>query len=209
MISLVLQYREALIKGLALTVEITVLAAIGAFLLGALLACLRQLPNFFLRRAIDSYVEFIRNVPSVVKVFFLYFVAGWTGWTSAVIGLAIHQSAYICDAVDVGFRAIPREQSEASWALGHDRSDIFRLILLPQVWPIAMPALTNQFIEVLKNSSIAMLISVEELTFQTQQIELDTFRGFEAATVVTAIYVALALVMAGIAMLIERSLARR
>ena len=207
--SVILTYRDALINGLVVTVQITICAAIGAFLLGVILACLRQLPFYFLKRLVDVYVEFIRNIPSIVKVFFLYFVMGWEGWQSAVVGLAIHQSAYICDALDAGFRSVPREQSEASWALGHNRFATFRFVLLPQIWVVSLPSITNQLIEVLKNSSIVMLIGVQELTFQAQQIEADTFRGFEAATVVTAIYIMLAFGIAGGASWFERKVARR
>jgi len=207
--SVLATYWQAILHGLWVTVQITVWGGIGAFVIGVALGCLHQLPGYLLRRAIDAYVEFIRNIPAVVKVFFLYFVLGWEGWESAVVGLAIHQSAYICDAVDAGFRSVPREQAEASWALGHSRLEVFRYVLLPQTWTVSLPSITNQLIEVLKNSSIVMLIGVQELTFQAQQIETDTFRGFEAATAVTAIYVVLAFAIAGATAWFERKVARR
>lgn len=207
--SVIATYWEAILTGLSVTVQITVCAAVGAFCLGIILGCMHQLPSYFVRRGIDVYVEFIRNIPAIVKVFFLYFVMGWEGWQSAVVGLAIHQSAYICDAVDAGFRSIAREQTEASWALGHSRLDVFRYVLLPQIWIVSLPSITNQLIEVLKNSAIVMLIGVQELTFQAQQIETDTFRGFEAATVVTLIYILLAFSIAGAATWFERKVTRR
>lgn len=202
-------YWGALLTGLFVTVQITVCAALGAFILGIILGCLHQMPSYFMRCCIDAYVEFIRNIPAIVKVFFLYFVMGWEGWQSAVVGLAIHQSAYICDAIDSGFRAISREQSEASWALGHSHFEIFRFVLLPQIWVVSLPSITNQLIEVLKNSSIVMLIGVQELTFQAQQIETDTFRGFEAASVVTLIYIVLAFAIVGAANWFQRKVTRR
>jgi polar amino acid transport system permease protein len=202
-------YWGAILNGLSVTVQITVCAALGAFILGIILGCLHQMPSYFLRRCIDAYVEFIRNIPAIVKVFFLYFVMGWEGWQSAVVGLAIHQSAYICDAIDSGFRSVAREQSEASWALGHSHFEIFRFVLLPQIWVVSLPSITNQLIEVLKNSSIVMLIGVQELTFQAQQIETDTFRGFEAASAVTSIYIVLAFAIVGAANWFERKVTRR
>lgn len=202
--SVLWDYREALWQGFLMTVQITVAAGIGAFLIGVLLACMRQLSLGVLTPWIAAYVEFMRNLPAVVKVFFLYFVMGWDTWTAAVVGLTLHQSAYICDAVDSGFRSIPREQTEAAWALGHSRTEIFRLVLLPQAWSISIPSITNQLIEVLKNSSVAMLISLQELTFQVQQIETDTFRGFEAATFVTVVYFAVAFTIASIAGRLEK-----
>lgn len=207
--SVLLGYREVLIAGFVMTVQITLVAATGALLIGVVLSCFRQLPIYMVQRLIDAYVEFIRNIPAIVKVFFLYFAMGWEAWHSAVVGLAVHQSAYICDALDSGFRSVPQEQTEASWALGHSRLEIFRFVLLPQIWSVSLPSITNQLIEVLKNSSIVMLIGVQELTFQAQQIEADTFRGFEAATVVTAVYILLAFSIAAGATYVERRVSRR
>lgn len=197
-------YREALWTGLQLTLQITALSMIGAFVLGTLLACLKQLPSYLLDRLIYAYVEVIRNIPSVVKVFFLYFVAGLDALPAAVLGLSMHQSSYICDVLESGFRAIPREQSEAAWACGHGRTQIFLFVLLPQVWAIVLPALTSQFIEIVKNSAAAMLIGINELTFQTQNIDVETFRGFEAATAVTVLYLLLSLGIAGSMAILER-----
>jgi polar amino acid transport system permease protein len=197
-------YREALWSGLQLTVQITLLTMVGALLLGTAVACLRQLPSYFIGRAVLTYVEVIRNIPSVVKVFFLYFVAGLDALPAAVLGLSLHQSSYISDVLDAGFRSIPREQSEAAWACGHGHSQIFLHVLLPQVWAIVLPALASQFIEIVKNSAAAMLLGIKELTFQTQNIDVETFRGFEAATAVTLIYLALALTIAGTMTLLER-----
>jgi ABC-type amino acid transport system permease subunit len=151
-------------------------------------------------------VEVLRNLPIVVKLFFLYFVLGLDAMTAAIIGLVTHQSAYIADIVTSGFRAIPREQSEVAWCCGHGPAQVFAHVLLPQVVRFAMPPMTTQFIEVVKNSAAAMLIGVEELTFQTQHIESETFRGFEAATTATLMYVAFALAIATAAHLAARRL---
>jgi len=202
-------YREALCSGLYLTVKISIFTMIGSLLLGTFVACLRQLPSFAIERAMTVYVELIRNIPSVVKVFFLYFVAGLDALPAAVLGLSLHQSSYIADVLDSGFRAIPREQSEAAWACGHDRRQIFVHVLLPQVCAITMPPLASQFIEIVKNSAAAMLLGIKELTFQTQNIDVETFRGFEAATVVTLIYLGLALFIAGVMTLLQRRLTWR
>lgn len=204
--SVIWDYREALWTGVLLTLQITALSMIGALLLGTVLACLKQLPSYLLGRLVTTYVELIRNLPSVVKVFFLYFVVGLDALPAAVIGLSMHQSSYICDVLDSGFRSIPREQSEAAWAGGLTRAQIFLFVLLPQVWGIVLPPLTSQFIEILKNSAAAMLLGVGELTFQTQTIDVETFRGFEAATSVTLIYLMLALAIVGAAKLIETRL---
>ena len=207
--SVIWDYREALLSGLAYTLAITALTMIGATLLGILVACLHQQPSYVVIRLAETYVEVIRNIPSVIKVFFLYFVAGLDAMPAAVLGLSIHQSSYIADVLDAGFRSVPREQSEAAWACGHSRLQILHHVLLPQVVTTVMPPLTSQFIEIVKNSAVAMLLGIKELTFQTQNIDVETFRGFEAATAVTVIYLALSLTIAGGMALIGRQLTWR
>ena len=207
--SVIWDYREALLSGLAFTLAITALTMIGATLLGILVACLHQQPSYVVGRLAETYVEVIRNIPSVIKVFFLYFVAGLDAMPAAVLGLSIHQSSYIADVLEAGFRSVPREQSEAAWACGHSRLQILHHVLLPQVVTTVMPPLTSQFIEIVKNSAVAMLLGIKELTFQTQNIDVETFRGFEAATAVTVIYLALSLTIAGGMALIRRRLTWR
>jgi polar amino acid transport system permease protein len=207
--SVVWDYREALLSGLALTLEITALTIVSATVLGILVALLRQQPSYVAARLAETYVEVIRNIPSVIKVFFLYFVAGLDAMPAAVLGLSVHQSSYIADVLDAGFRSVPREQSEAAWACGHNRLQIFRHVLLPQVASTVLPPLTSQFIEIVKNSAVAMLLGIKELTFQTQNIDVETFRGFEAATAVTVIYLSLSLTIAGGMALAGRRLAWR
>ena len=195
--------------GLALTLQISVWSIVGSFILGTVIGCIGALPSFLAQRLVATYVELLRNIPSVVKLFFLYFVIGLDAMPAAIIGLVTHQSAYIADMIAAGFRAIPREQFEAAYACGHTRPQIFQHVLLPQVFRFVLPPLTTQFIEVLKNSAVAMLLGIEELTFQTQEIETQTFRGFEAATVVTALYLALAMVVVGAMSAVERALRAR
>jgi His/Glu/Gln/Arg/opine family amino acid ABC transporter permease subunit len=101
--SVIWDYREALLSGLALTLEITALTVVGATMIGVLVACLRQQPSYLWGRLAEAYVEVIRNIPSVIKVFFLYFVAGLDAMPAAVLGLSVHQSSYIADVLDAGF----------------------------------------------------------------------------------------------------------
>jgi polar amino acid transport system permease protein len=190
-------FRGALLGGLALTVALSGVAIIGSLLLGALAGSIGSFAGPMGRRLASAYVEAMRNTPVVAKIFFLYFVAGLDAIPAGLIALTLHQSGYIADVVASGFRAVPREQWEAAWSQGLGRATTFLRVLLPQVWRIVLPPLTSQFVEVLKNSAVVMLIGLEELTFQTQRIEHETFRGFEAATAVTLLYVALALLISG------------
>jgi His/Glu/Gln/Arg/opine family amino acid ABC transporter permease subunit len=191
--SVLWQYRDVLLFSFGVTVFFSIISIAASSLLGIILGCLGTLDSAPLRRAVAAYVELMRNLPVVVKLFFLYFVIGLDALPSGFIALVTHQSGYIADVIASGFRAVPREQAESAYSQGATRPQIFLFVLLPQVLRIALPPLTNQFVEVVKNSAVIMFIGVEELTFETQQIAHDTFRGFEAATGATVLYLAIAL----------------
>jgi ABC-type amino acid transport system permease subunit len=96
---------------------------------------------------------------------------------------------------------------EAALCSGHTYSQAFRYILVPQAVRVIIPPLTTQYTQVIKNSSVVMLIAIEELTFQTQMIEQQTFRGFEASTAATILYILLVFVVVGCMSLVQRRLA--
>jgi polar amino acid transport system permease protein len=203
---LIWDYRAVLWHGLLITLQLSVLSIIGSTIVGVIVGCLGTLPSFLARKLVGTYIDILRNIPVVVKFFFLYFGFGLDAIPAALIGLTLHQSAYIADTLAAGFRSIPREQFEAAYASGYTGRQSFIHILLPQVFRNVIPPMTTQYIEIVKNSAIGMMIGIEELTFQTQHIEAETFRGFEAATVVTFAYIGLALLIVAGMNVLERRL---
>jgi polar amino acid transport system permease protein len=123
-----------------------------------------------------------------------------------VIGLSVFQSTYIAEVVRSGLQSIPRTQLEAARSSGLSFLQMLRYVLFPQAIIRIVPALSIEFINIIKNSSAAMTIGVMELTFQTQEISARTFRGFEAATAITLLYVALALIVVLLLRWAERTL---
>ena len=121
----------------------------------------------------------------------------------------LHQSAYIADVTSAGLRSVSHGQLEAAWSCGHSNIQAFRYVLLPQAIGIVIPPLTTQYIEILKNSAILSMIAVEDLTFQTQMIEIESFRGFEAATAATLMYLIVALAIAAMMSWLQRVMAKR
>ena len=198
------QYRAALWDGLVTTVWLSALAIIGSTVVGVLVGCLGATPSFFLRRLTAAYTELLRNLPLLVKVFFFYFVLSMPTIPAALLGLVLHQSAYIADVTGAGIRSVARGQLDAGLALGHRYWQVFRFVVLPQAVRIVIPPMTTQYVSVIKNSSIVALIAVEDLTYQTQQINVETFRGFEAATAATVLYVIVALAVIGSMTLLQR-----
>ncbi|MGD9742341.1 MAG: amino acid ABC transporter permease [Dongiaceae bacterium] len=203
------EYRHVLWDGFCLTMVLffwgTLFSLGASLLLGVVGASRHWVPA----RAVDLYVEFNRNTPLVVKMFFLYFAFSFDAFTAAVAALALHQSAYMAEVVRAGIQTIARGQIEAGLSSGFTRRAVMSRIVLPQALMIIIPPMTTQILEVLKNTSIAMTISVEEVTFQTQQIEALTFRGFEAATAGTIAYLLVGLMVAGAAIKLEQVLQLR
>lgn len=188
-------YRHLLWHGLVLTVQLSAAAMVASLLLGSVVGIGRASEAAWLRRAVGGYVEFFRNIPLIVQLFFWYFAVGLETWPAAFVGLTVYTSAYIGEVVRAGIQSIPRAQLEAARSLGLTSLQVVRHVIFPQALLRVIPALAIEFINVIKNSSIAMTIGLAELTFQTQQIESQTFRGFEAATAVTLLYIVLAFVV--------------
>ena len=202
-------YRAALAGGFAITLVVSALAILGATLLGVLVGCLRGSGSYLLRRLTATYTELLRNLPLIVKLFFLYFVVGLPALPAALAALVLHQSAYIADVTATGLRSIGRGQFDAGLSLGLKRWQVYRRIILPQTVRVMLPPMTSQYVSVIKNTSVVALIGVADLTFQTQQINVETFRGFEAATAATLLYMlAAGAVIAGMARLQRRQVVR-
>ena len=203
------EYRVLLLDGLVTTLLLFAAGTLLSVALGIVMGSVGSSRDRWLRRFGEIYVEVNRNTPLVVKLFLLYFGSGLDAYSSAILGLALHHSAYMAEVIRSGIQSIPSGQIEAGRATGLTRLQVIRHITLPQALVIVIPPLTTQILEVLKNSSIAMTITIPELTFQTQQIEANTFRGFEAATAATLAYLIIAALIAGAAIALERALMER
>ena len=210
-----------LLQGLLTTVELSVLAWILAIALGILSGALRTVAFTPLRAVAVFYVEFFRNVPLLVWMFFWYFgvppllpraVQDWlfnhgAEFWAAVIALGVYTGARMSEVIRAGILAIPRTQFEASVAMGLTVGQAYRLIILPIALRLIVPPMTNESLNLLKNSSVALTISVAELTFQTRQVETYTAKAIEALTAGTLIYLALCLGIATIMSRLERRFA--
>ena len=210
-----------LLQGLLTTIELSVLAWILALSLGILAGALRTVAFTPLRVVAVFYVEFFRNVPLLVWMFFWYFgvppllprgIQDWlfnhgAEFWAAVIALGVYTGARMSEVIRAGILAIPRTQFEASLAMGLSVGQAYRLIILPIALRLIVPPMTNESLNLLKNSSVALTISVAELTFQTRQVETYTAKAIEALTAGTLIYLVLCLSIATIMSRIERRFA--
>lgn len=190
-----IEYRQLLLEGLILTVQLSIVSAVLSFAIGSIVGAGRHFLPGATGWVLAAYIEFFRNIPPIVQFFFWYFAVGFDSFVGAVIGLSIFQSTYIAEVVRSGLQSIPKTQVEAARSSGLNFLQMLSYVTFPQAIIRIVPALSIEFINIIKNSSAAMTIGVVELTFQTQEIAYRTFRGFEAATAVTLLYVALALIV--------------
>ena len=210
-----------LLQGVLMTLEISALAWILAVALGILSGALRTVPFRPLRAVATFYVEFFRNVPLLVWMFFWYFgvppllPAAAQDWLfshgaefwAGMFALGVYHGARFSEVMRSGIQAIPRTQFEAAHAMGFTTWQVYRLIILPVALRLIVPPATSESLNLLKNSSVALTISVAELTFQTRQIETYTAKAIEALTAGTLIYLALCLSIATIMARVERRFA--
>ena|SRR5512139_3837758 len=210
-----------LLQGVITTLQIFALGLLIAVVLGIIAGALRSAPFAPLRWLAGGYVEFFRNVPLLVWMFFWYFgvppllpqvmqdwlfdhgVEFWAG----VLALGVYHGARFSEVMRAGIQAIPKTQLEAALTTGLTIVQAYRLIIIPIALRLIIPPATNETVNLLKNSSVALTIGVAELTFQTRQIETYTAKAFEALTAGTVIYLLLCLGVASIMAYIERRVA--
>ena len=201
------EYLGWIIDGVAVTCKISAVSLLFAMILGTAIAVMR-LTNFkpFVWFS-AAFTEFFRNTPLLVQIFFWYFGSdgllprGVLEWLydhdfefwAGVIALTVYTSAFIAEEIRSGINSIPRTQLEASRACGLSFIQAMRYVILPQAFRIIIPPLISQALNLLKNSSLCMTIGVMELTYMARQIESYSFRGFEAFTVSTLIYLCISL----------------
>jgi His/Glu/Gln/Arg/opine family amino acid ABC transporter permease subunit len=207
-----------LLQGLLTTLEISALAWLLAVALGILSGALRTVRFVPLRALAVFYVEFFRNVPLLVWMFFWYFgvpgllpraVQDWLfghslEFWAATVALGVYHGARMSEVIRSGIQSIPKTQFEAAQAIGLTVFQAYRMIILPVALRLIVPPGTNESLNLLKNSSVALTISVAELTFQTRQIETYTAKAIEALTAGTLIYLALCLSIATVMARVER-----
>lgn len=206
-----------LLQGLITTLELSALAWFLALTLGISAGALRTLPIAPLRWVAIFYVEFFRNVPLLVWMFFWYFavppllpspVQDWlfahgAEFWAAMLALGVYHGARFSEVIRSGIQSIPKTQLEAALSTGLTVTQSYRFIIIPIALRILIPPITNESLNLLKNSSVALTISVAELTFQTRQIETYTAKAFEALTAGTVLYLALCLSISAFMAMLE------
>jgi len=198
-------YLNYLIVGLGWTLATALAAWVIALSIGALVGTLRTTPMKWVVRLGNLYVEIFRNVPLIVQMFLWFFVVPellpkalgdwikqmpppWGSYVPAVLCLGTFTSVRVAEQVRAGINSLPRGQHMAGTSMGLTETQAYRYVILPQSFRIILPPLTSEFMNVIKNSSVALTIGLLELTGRARAMQEFSFRVFEAFTAATVIY---------------------
>ncbi|WP_413627040.1 ABC transporter substrate-binding protein/permease [Fructilactobacillus vespulae] len=187
-----LHYWKFFFNGLKATLLISVLAVIGGIILGIILALMKISKFKILSWPAISYVEVVRGTPMMVQVLLIYFGLGVLinipALLAGIIAVTLNSAAYVCEIIRGGINSVEKGQGEATRSLGLSQVDSFRYVILPQAFKNIWPALGNEFISVIKESSIVSIIGVTDLVYELNVVRADTYRGVAPIVVVMVIY---------------------
>jgi polar amino acid transport system permease protein len=194
-------FSSSVLKGLVVTLELTVISMIIGIVLGIVLAVMRQSPAPVVSGSAWVYIWFFRGTPVLVQLLFWFYLAALTGphptvgipftsvglfslnanafitpFTAAILGLGLNEAAYMAEIVRAGILSVDEGQTEAAQSIGMSRLQTMRLIVLPQAMRVIVPPTGNETISMLKTSSLAAVIALNELLFSVQQIYSRTYQ---------------------------------
>lgn len=186
------KYWRYFLGGTAMTIFISLIGVLVGLVLGFILSLMRLAKNVIIRFLGSSYVEFVRGTPLLIQVMFIYFGVGvffnLPALTAGIIAVSLNSGAYICEIIRSGLNSVDSGQSEAARSLGMSRNQAMRHIIFPQALKNIWPALGNEFITIIKESSIVSVIGVGELIFQTRVVRSASFEGILPLIITMMIY---------------------
>ena len=196
--------------GVLRTFEVTVLSIIFALIIGLVAGLGRISRITIINRIATIYIEVIRGIPLLVQLFYIYYALGefikLPRLVAAVFAMSICYGAYMGEIFRAGIQAIPKGQMEAALALGMTRAQAIRKVILPQTFRIILPPVGNEFIALLKDSSLVSILAVSDLLRRGREFASVTFEYFETYTIIALIYLVITLFFSKLVALMEKRL---
>lgn len=196
--------------GILVTFKVTVGAIVLAIAIGLITGLGRISTNRFINGLASLYVEVIRGIPLLVQIFYIYYALGRfvkiPDILSAIIAMAVCYGAYMGEVFRAGIQSIPKGQMEAALSLGMSRGQAMRQVILPQAFKVVLPPIGNEFIALLKDSSLVSIIAVADLLRRGREYASETFSYFETYTVIALIYLVLTLFFSKLISMMEERL---
>jgi polar amino acid transport system permease protein len=198
--------------GVLITFQVTIFAILLALVIG-LVAGLGRISRIrIINKIATVYVEVVRGIPLLVQIFYIYYALGRIvkvpDILSAIIAMAVCYGAYMAEIIRAGIQSIPPGQMEAALALGLSKRQAMRHIILPQTIKIILPPIGNEFIALLKDSSLVSILAVSDLLRRGREFAAHTFEYFETYTIVALVYLVLTLLFSWLVGLMEARLNR-
>ncbi|WHY77225.1 amino acid ABC transporter permease [Neobacillus sp. WH10] len=211
--SILINNLDTYLEGFKNTVLASIIALIGSFIIGVIVAVMRIAPIKPLNWIGSAYVEFIRNIPLLIIAFFFYIglpAIGVTlsGFVAGTIALAIYTASFIAEAIRAGIQSVPKGQMEAARSSGLTYLQAMRIIILPQAIKIVIPPIGNQFINLVKNSAILGMIAGLDLMYFGDLVSSQTFVTFDVYIFVGMFYLVLTIPLSLGVGYLEKRLAR-
>jgi polar amino acid transport system permease protein len=202
-----------IVGGAGLTLMLSAVSIVFATILALLGAMGRLSRNAYLNGVASLYVSLVRGTPLIVQIYFIYLALPQVGIVlpaipSGIIALSFNYGAYMTEIFRAGIQAVPRGQREAAESLGMTERQVMRRVVLPQAFRIVIPAIGNDFVAMMKDSSLVSILSVEELLFRSQLVGRQNFRGVEALLIAAGIYWLLTIVFSYFQERLEKRMAR-
>ncbi|MGI6466594.1 MAG: amino acid ABC transporter permease [Sphaerochaetaceae bacterium] len=198
------------IKGAPTTFQVTILSIMGAIVIGLFAGLGAVSKSRVINMISGVYVELIRGIPLLVQLIFIYYAMGRLfrieGMAAAFVALSICFGAYMGEIIRAGIQAVPKGQMEAAIALGMSRSQAFRYVILPQTIKIVLPAIGNEFISMLKDSSLVSTIALSDILRKGREYIARTFLSLETMLVVALVYLIITLVLSRLVGILEERL---
>ena len=192
--SVIWTYRTALLEGAAMTIGLTVATMLLALPGGIVLALMRLSSNRFLSNASLAFVEFFRNLPLILVIYWAFYVmpmaadVQFSPLTTALVALVCNISAYNAETFRAGINSIRKGQMEAALAIGMSRRQAMFKVVIPQAARRILPVFASTWISLFKDTSLVSVIAVGELAYTAMQIRAQTFRVLEMLTAMAALY---------------------
>lgn len=187
------KYGNYFIKGTLITIALAAIGVLCGAVFGSLLALMKLAKTRWLRWPASCYIEFVRGTPLLIQIFIVFFGTQIIGldvsaFVSGCIALSLNSAAYVAEIIRAGISAVNKGQMEAARSLGMTQSASMRYIILPQAVKNILPALGNEFVTVIKESSIVSVIGVTELMFMTGVVQGASFKPFIPLVITSLIY---------------------
>lgn len=199
--------------GILRTFQVTVISILIALMIGLITGLGRISRNPIVNRIATVYVEIIRGIPLLVQLFYIYYALGKViqvpRITAAIIAMSVCYGAYMGEIFRAGIQSIPKGQMEAALALGMSRGQAIRLVILPQTFRVILPPVGNEFIALLKDSSLVSILAVSDLLRRGREYASTTFYYFETYTMVALIYLVFTLFFSKVVAIMEERMQYR